>query len=109
MTPDLYSADRLADLLETLVNGPSGTGQEGRIADWVVARLRGRAGGELLRSGNSVVWRPVPATPARPLLVLAGHLDTVPPQGNEQARREDGKLFGLGATDMKGGDAVMLA
>src|SRR2546426_4113915 len=109
MTSEAYAADRLAKLLEALVNIPSVTGQEGAIVDWIVGRLRGRSGGELLRSGHAVVWRPVPAQPARPLLVLAGHVDTVPPQGNERARREDGKLFGLGTTDMKGGDAVMLA
>src|SRR5204863_4043605 len=99
MALDALTADRLADLLETLVNIPSVTGQEGAIADWIMNRLRGRRGGELLRSGHSVVWRPVPAEPGRPLLVLAGHVDTVPPQGNERARREDGKLFGLGTTD----------
>ena len=108
MTPDAYTADAIADLLETLVNMPSVTGGEGPIADWIMARLRGRPGGELLRSGNAIAWRPVPAVPARPLIVLAGHVDTVPAQGNERARREGGNLFGLGATDMKGGDAVML-
>jgi succinyl-diaminopimelate desuccinylase len=109
MASETYPADRIADMLETLVNIPSVTGQEGAIADWLMNRLRGRPGGELLRSGHSVVWRPVPGHPRRPLLVLAGHIDTVPPQGNDRARREDGKLFGLGTTDMKGGDAVMLA
>ena len=108
MSPDAYTAERIADLLETLVNTPSVTGDEAAIADWIMARLRGRPGGELLRSGHAIVWRPVPAHDARPLLVLAGHIDTVPAQGNARARREDGKLFGLGATDMKGGDAVML-
>jgi succinyl-diaminopimelate desuccinylase len=42
------------------------------------------------------------------LLVLAGHIDTVRPQGNEMARRENGNIIGLGATDMKAGIAVML-
>lgn len=106
---DVYAADRVAALLETLVNMPSVTGDEGAIVDWIMGRLRGRPGGELLRSGNSVVWRPVPSAPGRPLLVLAGHVDTVPPQGNERARIDDGKLFGLGSTDMKSGDAVMLS
>ena len=101
------TADSIADLLETLVDIPSVTGGETAIADWVLARLRARASGECLRSGNSVVWR----TPerGRPLLVLAGHLDTVPASGNEHARRADGRLYGLGSTDMKGGDAVLLA
>jgi len=109
MTADAYAADRLAGLLGTLVDIPSVTGHEGAIADWIMARLRGRPGGELLRSGNAIVWRPVPSDPPRPLVVLAGHTDTVPAQGNERARMENGSVYGLGSTDMKGGDAVMLA
>jgi succinyl-diaminopimelate desuccinylase len=44
--------------------------------------------------------------PAR--LVVAGHLDTVPPNGNERAVIEGDRCSGLGAADMKGGVAVML-
>lgn len=43
-------------------------------------------------------------------VLLAGHLDTVPPAGNASARL-DGQtktLYGLGSCDMKGGVAVML-
>jgi len=41
-------------------------------------------------------------------VVLAGHVDTIPAQGNLPGRIDDGAVHGLGATDMKGGVAVML-
>lgn len=44
--------------------------------------------------------------PGAPLVVLAGHYDTVPAQGNLPGRIEGGAVHGLGATDMKGGLAV---
>jgi succinyl-diaminopimelate desuccinylase len=61
----------------------------------------------MLRLGHNVVWRGPQR--GKPLVVLAGHLDTVPPQANEKSRIEGDKLFGLGSSDMKSGDVVMLA
>ena len=43
-----------------------------------------------------------------PLVVLAGHYDTVPAQGNLPGRIAVGAVHGCGASDMKGGVAVAL-
>jgi succinyl-diaminopimelate desuccinylase len=105
--PSTITAESLADLLETLVRIPSETGEERAIADWVADRLRQRGAGECLRSSASVVWRG--PRRGRPLLLLVGHLDTVPAHPGVKTRVEAGRLHGRGASDMKAGDAVMLS
>jgi succinyl-diaminopimelate desuccinylase len=44
----------------------------------------------------------------RPLVLLAGHTDTVPAQSNLPGSLAGGSVVGLGASDMKGGLAVMV-
>jgi len=44
----------------------------------------------------------------RPLVLLSGHTDTVPIDGNVPGRIEDGVVHGRGASDMKSGLAVMV-
>src|SRR3954462_14388271 len=55
--------------------------------------------------GESVIYA---KRAGKPLVLLAGHTDTVPAQGNLPGRIEDGWVEGLGASDMKGGLAVMI-
>jgi len=75
-------------------------GEEAEIAAYVARETSGQ------RIGNAVVCGGVSG--ARPAVLLAGHLDTVPIQeGDFPARREKGRVFGRGASDMKGALAVM--
>lgn len=100
-------ATDLLELTKQLISIPSPSRGEEKLAGWIEERMRGLAG-ETIRIANSVVHRG-PAQTGRPLVVLAGHLDTVAAQGNAEpvVRGED--LFGLGSSDMKSGLAVMLA
>jgi succinyl-diaminopimelate desuccinylase len=96
----------LTDTLRWLVDIPSVTGDEGRICTQVAARMAETVGEpQVTRVGRSVV---VGKRAERPLVVLAGHLDTVPSQGQEAAEVREGRLYGLGAADMKAGLAVMI-
>ncbi len=56
---------------------------------------------------DAALWAPA-RRPGVPLVVLSGHYDTVPAQGNLPGRLADGVVHGLGAADMKGGVAVAL-
>jgi succinyl-diaminopimelate desuccinylase len=95
----------LADDLVWLVDIPSPTGGEAPLRDAIAGRL-GDAGRPIRLIGRSLV---VGEATGRPVMSLYGHLDTVPEQGNLPARVGDGRVHGLGASDMKGGLAVMLA
>ena len=95
--PDL--AERLARRTLELVDIPSQSGDEAAIAEYVAA---------------AVPWEPAWRDAEtlwygdRPRIVLAGHLDTVPAQGNLPGRLEDRVVWGLGASDMKAGVALMI-
>jgi len=94
------------ETLAWLVDIPSVTGDEGRICTAIATRLYPSLGRDaVVRFSDSLI---VGRRTGRPLLLLAGHLDTVPSQGQDPAHVEDGRLHGLGAADMKAGLAVMV-
>ena len=97
----------LLKLTAVLVDVPSVSGDEARLAGQVEAMLRSVDGLTVDRVAETVVARTDLGRPHR--LVLAGHLDTVPPNDNDRARIDGDTLWGLGSCDMKGGDAVLLA
>ena len=96
----------LVDTLAGLVDTPSVTGSEGRICTVIAERLLPLwTMSGVNRIGNSLV---VGTRTGRPLIAMFGHTDTVPEQGNGAARIEDGRMYGLGTSDMKAGLAVMI-
>ena len=95
------------ELTAALVDIPSESRDEARIADGVEAALRAQTSGfEVIRNGNAVLARTSLGRPSR--VLLAGHLDTVPVADNLPSRLEEGELHGCGTADMKSGDAVFL-
>jgi succinyl-diaminopimelate desuccinylase len=99
----------LEDLLWFLER-PSVTGEEERLCDDLEARVSRLAGWQTRRVANNLIVRRAEPDGSRDRLIFAGHLDTVPePQGGIPVRVEGERIYGRGASDMKAGDAVMLA
>jgi len=100
-------ADDLMMLTEALVAVPSVSHRETDLADAIEARL-GSLGGMMAveRVGDNVVARTALGADER--ILIGGHLDTVPENGNLPGKRDGDVLRGLGVSDMKGGLAVML-
>jgi succinyl-diaminopimelate desuccinylase len=99
----------MGDLLactRDLMAVPSPSWGEAALADLVEDALRGCDWLDTERIGDNVIGRTTLGHEQR--LVLAGHLDTVPANGNQTPRVEGDTVWGVGASDMKGGLAVML-
>lgn len=126
--------ERLVDDLRQLVRIPSITGSEESVAAWAAGTLRDlglevvalrpdlaatRAdpdwpGEEMTRSVLPVVIGQIGPGDGR-RVILSGHLDVVPPGDPETWTRDpwagevhDGRLYGRGACDMKGGVAAII-
>jgi succinyl-diaminopimelate desuccinylase len=93
---------RLAQRTLELVDIPSVSRNEAAI----MAYVEGAVTLPRIHSSDDVLF--AGERRGRPLVVLAGHVDTVPEQDNLPGRVEDGAVVGLGASDMKGGVAVMV-
>jgi succinyl-diaminopimelate desuccinylase len=96
--------DALAERTLALVDIPSESRDEARIAE-VVAQAVPLP---LTHRHEETLLFETERRGDRPFVLLAGHLDTVPAQGNLPGRIVDGAVQGLGASDMKGGLAVMI-
>ena len=99
---DAELGERLAARTLELVDIPSESRGEGRLGAHVASLLEAGGvpvadlGDTCLRAGRGAG------------VLLAGHLDTVPAQGNLPGRRDGERVHGLGASDMKGALAVMV-
>jgi succinyl-diaminopimelate desuccinylase len=100
------NATELLELTATLVDIPSVSHDEEAITEWLEAELRAVPWLEVTRLERNLVARTNLGRSMR--LVLAGHTDTVPVNGNDRARIDGETLWGLGSCDMKGGLAVQL-
>jgi succinyl-diaminopimelate desuccinylase len=100
-------ADRLAARTLELVDRPSESRDEAALAAHVLDVLRAGAV-DARDAGDTCVLAGATARGERPLVLLGGHLDTVPAQGNRPGSRDDDAVHGLGAADMKGAVAVMV-
>lgn len=109
-----HALDLAADVVtitRAICDVPSVSGEERALADLVVQALAGASHLEVIRDGDAVVARTNLGRDRR--VVIAGHLDTVPINGNVPSRFEtdpDGAefLWGRGTVDMKAGVAVQL-
>ena len=102
--------ERLLESLLFFLERPSVIGEEKALCDDLEARIGEASGWEIQRISNNLMIRRREPDPSLPSIVFAGHLDTVPqPEEPIEVRVEGDRIFGRGASDMKAGDAVMLA
>ena len=130
----VIDTQRLLVDLRALVRIPSITGSEERVADWAATALRELGLDVELITPDPARIRADPDWPGEEMarttlpvvigrsgrvggrrLILSGHLDVVPPGDPATwtvdpwgAEVRDGRLFGRGACDMKGGVAAIL-
>src|SRR2546427_9622410 len=97
MTAVVPASDLAARTLQ-LVDTPSESRFEGPLVDLVRGLV---PGGPLYDDGEVLLYGSGP-------VVLAGHLDTIPAQGNVPGHIADEIVHGLGSSDMKAGVAVVV-
>ena len=108
--PALDLSATSVDLTRTICDLPSVSGDETVLADAIDAALRALPHLEVYRDGDTIVARTDLGRSQR--VAIAGHIDTVPINGNVPTRDLDidgePHLWGRGTVDMKAGVAVQL-
>src|SRR4051794_12191013 len=96
----------VAALTREIVDIESVSGNEKALAGAIEQALRALPHLTVERDGDTVIARTTQGRGER--VVIAGHIDTVPVNGNLPARIEGDRLYGCGTGDMKAGVAVQL-
>ncbi len=108
--PPLDLTATSVDLTRTICDIPSVSGDETTLADLIEAAVGALAHLEVYRDGDTIVARTQLGRARR--VVIAGHIDTVPINGNVPTRdievEGEAVLWGRGTVDMKAGVAVQL-
>lgn len=108
--PALDLSATSVDLTRVICDIPSVSDDEGPLADAIDDAVRALPHLEVIRDGDTIVARTTLGRAQR--VAIAGHIDTVPINGNVPTRFEDidGEryLWGRGTVDMKASVAVQL-
>jgi succinyl-diaminopimelate desuccinylase len=96
----------LVGLTSQLISINSVSGNETEIADFIYNYLCKISHLTLERHNNTVIA--TNSSNKAKKIILAGHIDTVPANGNERPQISGNTIKGLGSVDMKGGIAVMI-
>lgn len=108
---EAVDAEWVAARTTALVEIPSVTMDEAAVCALYEAQLR-ELGLEVdvreVTPGRNNLYACIPGTGDGPALMLNGHLDTIPIGGTWPPYRDGDRIYGRGATDMKGGMAAIL-
>ena len=108
---DAVDGEWIARQAQALVEIPSVTMQETEVCQYYAAQLRElgfSVDQRQVTDGRYNLYARLPGADNGPSMMLNGHLDTIPIGDCVPCRREGDRLYGRGATDMKGAMAAML-
>jgi acetylornithine deacetylase/succinyl-diaminopimelate desuccinylase-like protein len=103
--------DWIADRAEELVRIPSVTMHEEAVCvvyEQMIRELGLDVDVREVTPGRNNLYARIAGHGEGPVLMLNGHLDTIPNQNKQACYRDGDLLFGRGTTDMKGGMAAIL-
>ncbi len=103
MIPNGQYIDQSIDLLKSMISIPSLSREEGEVASMIERQLL-EWGYQPERKGNNIWLKSPEWDPAKPVILLNSHIDTVRPAKGWsyepfQATCENGKITGLGSND----------